>query len=459
MSSHTRPESLIGQEAGPGDSQAAIMVKWSFCGALLGFLILHPAIMILGSLMRQPTPFAWSTLVQVCREEFLRSFTPAMLPWTLGFTGVGMLAGALYGKMRHLYAALGQREELFRLITTSARDAILLLDEQGRIRFANPAAGSILGCDPAELLFCEAREVIELPEPPSGSGGHPYSDAASVSFAPAGPFRTLASRGDGSRIPVEATVGVVEPERDWLAVAVLRDISEHERLERLRRDTERIVRHDLKGPLNTISGYSRILLREDAASDPREAAEAIQQQTERMLHMIDHSLDLFRIEEGTYQLRPEWLDLEPVLYRLAEEQGALKRTRNLRVEVEVDCGSEGEPGCLLRGEPHHIESIVYNLLQNALEASPEGETVALCAKRRGDRVLILIRSSGQIPQQIRDCFFEPYVTQGKPGGTGLGTYSAKLLVRAHKGDIDFESSQQEGTLVWVELPIDPHKAK
>ena len=438
-------------------SKPLAIAKWSFCGALLGVLILHPLIMLLGNLMQQDT-LQWALFFRTARQEFLRSFTPAMLPWTLGFAAASALAGALYGRMRELTLELARREELFRLITTSARDGILLIDERGEIRFSNPGATSLTGYDPSALLRRGVQEVILSPDPdPAESGGK--TSASGLSLPYQSPSETSLLRSDGSHIPVEVTVGNGAHREGNNEVIVVRDISERKRLERLRRDTERVVRHDLKAPLNTIIGYSRILLREDITGmDPRKPAEAIQQQGERMLHMIDHSLDLFRIEEGTYELSPEWFDLEPVLHCLAREHGALKRTRNLTVELEVACEPEGAWGCPIRGEQHHIESMLSNLLQNALEASPEGGTVAVRAKSAENRILVTIHNSGEVPQQIRDRFFEPHATWGKSDGTGLGTYSAKLLARAHGGDIGFSSSPGEGTRVWVDLPPDPDQA-
>ncbi|MEF8822811.1 MAG: ATP-binding protein [Desulfohalobiaceae bacterium] len=432
-------------------STSAAIAKWSFCGALLGVLILHPLIMLLGNLMQQNT-LQWALFFRTARLEFLRSFTPEMLPWTLGFAAAAAFAGALYGRMRELTRELARREELFRMITTSARDGILLIDEHGEIRFSNPAANSHTGYDPSALLHRRAEEVILSPDT-AESGAKPATSG--LSLPGQSPFETSLVQSDGSHTPVEVTVGNGAQREGNNEVIVVRDISERKRLERLRRDTERIVRHDLKAPLNTIIGYSRILLREDTGMDPRKPAEAIQQQGERMLHMIDHSLDLFRIEEGSYELSPEWFDLEPVLHRLAREHGALKRTRNLSVGVEVACEREGDWGCPIRGERHHIESMISNLLQNALEGSPEGGVVAVRAESAPNRIRVAVHNSGEVPHQIRDRFFEPHATWGKPDGTGLGTYSARLLARAHRGDIGFSSSPGDGTRVWVDLPRDP----
>lgn len=440
------------------ESPALSIAKWGFCGALLGVFLLHPLIMLLGNLMEQET-LQWVVFFRATRIEFLQSFSPPMLPWTLGFAVAGGLAGALFGRMRQLTRELADREELFRLITTSARDGILLLDEESRIRFVNPAACSILGCEPDDLLRLRAEDVVIHPEQPDSRQREHPPPANRIPLPRKRAFEANMPGKGGAWIPVEMTIGTAEHERGWNEVAVVRDISERKRLERLRRDTERIVRHDLKAPLNTIIGYSRMLLREDTGMDPRKPAEAIQQQGERMLHMLDHSLDLFRIEEGTYELTPEWFDLEPVLQRLAREHGALKRTRSLSVEVEVACEREGEWGCPIRGERHHLESMISNLLQNALEASPEGGTVAVRAESAHNRIRLTIHNSGEIPEEIRDRFFEPHATWGKTNGTGLGTYSARLLARAHRGDIGFSSSPGEGTSVWVDLPRDPDQTE
>jgi signal transduction histidine kinase len=112
---------------------------------------------------------------------------------------------------------------------------------------------------------------------------------------------------------------------------------------------------------------------------------------------------------------------------------------------------------LIAGEETLLETMFTNLIKNAIEASPEGGTVTVSMntiEMQGQPFhLIDIHNLGVIPMDIRENFFEPYTTSGKASGTGLGTHSALLVARTHKGDINFTTSEQEGTHLLVSLPV------
>ncbi len=92
-------------------------------------------------------------------------------------------------------------------------------------------------------------------------------------------------------------------------------------------------------------------------------------------------------------------------------------------------------------------------MKNALEASPEGDVVTIALDHDGDMAHIRIRNRGCVPEEIRERFFEKYVTSGKTQGTGLGTYSAKLIAETQGGQIAMTSSEREGTVLTVRLPV------
>jgi len=99
-------------------------------------------------------------------------------------------------------------------------------------------------------------------------------------------------------------------------------------------------------------------------------------------------------------------------------------------------------------------SMLANLIKNAVEAAPAGSRVAVTLSLCGDGLAVAIHNDGIVPPDIRDRFFEKYVTHGKTKGTGLGTYSAKLIARTHGGDIGLETSDDAGTTVTVRLPAE-----
>ncbi len=233
---------------------------------------------------------------------------------------------------------------------------------------------------------------------------------------------------------------------------VLTDITKEKTLEKMRSDVERIVRHDMKSPLIGISGLARLLLREDLSEKQRGFAVTIYQSGLKLLRMINNTMSLLQIEQGTYMLNPEEVNLVDIFYSLHEE--FLPSAENKSVEFLFrleDKPMTGEDKAVIPGERILLESLFANLLQNALDASPEGETITVSVSMEKKFCVVDIHNKGTIPESIRDKFFERYVTYGKHYGTGLGTYSAMLVARVHGGEISFTTSREEGTHLIVKL--------
>jgi two-component system sensor histidine kinase/response regulator len=104
------------------------------------------------------------------------------------------------------------------------------------------------------------------------------------------------------------------------------------------------------------------------------------------------------------------------------------------------------------GDEMLCHSLLNNLVRNAVEAAPQGSAVKIHLDA-GDCAIVSIHNQGEIPEAIRDQFFDKYVTSGKKQGTGLGTYSARLLTEVQNGRIEFESSKEAGTTLQVALPL------
>jgi signal transduction histidine kinase len=95
--------------------------------------------------------------------------------------------------------------------------------------------------------------------------------------------------------------------------------------------------------------------------------------------------------------------------------------------------------------------MLYNLINNALQASPDNETIIIELGEVDGFEVVSIRNKGSVPVEIRGRLFEKYVTFGKSGGTGLGTYSAKLIAESHGGDIALDASVEGETTITVRL--------
>lgn len=240
----------------------------------------------------------------------------------------------------------------------------------------------------------------------------------------------------------------------------------HERLEkqnaelreaaRLREDVGNIMRHDLKGPLNSIIALPQIIM-EEKNLDPEQVAslKIVQESGYRMLNMINLSLDLFKMERGIYAIEPVAVDILNVVRRIFDEVQGLVEAKNASLQVLVGGNppNEGDRFFVL-GEELLCYSMFSNLIKNAVEASPEGETISAILED-GEEPAVRIQNQGAVPINIRERFFEKYATSGKSGGTGLGTYSAKLIAETQGGSIELISSDAQGTTVTVRLPSVP----
>ncbi len=223
---------------------------------------------------------------------------------------------------------------------------------------------------------------------------------------------------------------------------------------RLREDVERIIRHDLKTPLNAVIAYPQLILRNTHLTEAeREHLKTIETAGYRMLRMINRSLDLVKMERGMYQFKPVTVNLVQVLGRIAAERHLLIHKKSLKMEVILN----GQPVCdddifSVLGEDLLCYSMLANLITNAINASPEGDVVTVSLAGE-ETAIIRIHNTGSIDEEIRDRFFEKYVTSRKDArGTGLGTYSAKLMADTQNGAISMTTSEHEGTTITIRLP-------
>lgn len=236
-------------------------------------------------------------------------------------------------------------------------------------------------------------------------------------------------------------------------VCVKDDITERKRLERLEKDVERIVRHDLKSPVMSFVWVPRTLRKEkNITEDQANLLYDLEQSAHRLLKMINLSLDIFKMEEGTYAFEPEDLNIVRVVQNVMREQASLMAVRKIRTSVLL----AGQPASdrdvlLVRGEELLCHSMLTNLIKNAIEASEAEDMITVDCRGNG-RVTVAMHNPAPVPESVRETFFQKYATSGKRYGTGLGTYSARLIAETHGGDIAMESAEGIGTIVTVSFP-------
>ncbi|MBF0425130.1 MAG: hybrid sensor histidine kinase/response regulator [Magnetococcales bacterium] len=223
---------------------------------------------------------------------------------------------------------------------------------------------------------------------------------------------------------------------------------------RLREDIEQMARHDLKGPLSGLIGLPEVLLADESNLTDRQRTviRMIEKSAYTMLEMINRSLDLVKIEAGNYALQPETFDLLHVLDRVIDDMGRHAKPRKIAVRIIRNDNQGREVPFLVTGERMLCHPLFSNLILNAIEAAPDGGEVTIAlASEKGLRI-VRITNPGEVPDEVRERFFEKYVTSGKRSGTGLGTYSAWLSARTQRGSVALDCTQAGWTSVTVTLP-------
>ena len=171
---------------------------------------------------------------------------------------------------------------------------------------------------------------------------------------------------------------------------------------RLREEVEAISRHDLKNPLMVVMTVPQIILAEKSLTESQQKLlRMVEEAGRRMLEMMNRTIDLFKMERGTYMLAPVAVDVLPIVAQIAGAVGNLLQANALTFEVSVN-GKNVRTGdrFMVRGEDLLVYSLLANLFKNAAEASPGGGRISI-ALTEGESAKIAIHNGGAIPVGIR----------------------------------------------------------
>jgi two-component system sensor histidine kinase/response regulator len=213
----------------------------------------------------------------------------------------------------------------------------------------------------------------------------------------------------------------------------------------LREDVERMTRHDLKSPLAVALHASQALQDSPLSDGQLEHARMIEMAANNALEMINRTLDVYRMEKGEYQPALQAFDLGALLQRVAQQtQLAFAPNR-----IEIRFAAPGDTVCL--GEPLLCYSMFSNAFKNAAEASPEGGTIKVDVAPGYGSLHVVIDNEGEVPLTMRGRFFEKYATADKEDGTGLGTYSIRLMAEVQGGGAAMDTGDGH-TRLTITLP-------
>jgi len=344
--------------------------------------------------------------------------------------------------------ALRESEERYRSFFKSLEALKLIIEPvTGSIIDANQAAVNFYGYDLNQLKKMHVYDLRTTPK------NEVLDELSEVTSAEVGHYFMEHRLANGKIREVEVYSSPIQYRGMALIMSSIHDITEFRHLEQIKDDVERIIRHDLKSPLNCIINIPQLLMTdENLTSTQREMLGLIVSSGSKMLNQINSSLEIHKIESGNYTFYAQECDPIEIINNNISILSISLDIDSDYIDIHIAGRNCNKDRVVFQTDPILLDIILMNLLRNAFEASDKKTKVFIDISESEEEFVIAISNNRPVPLEIRDKFFEKYVTSGKKLGTGLGTYSAAIMTRAIGGKILMETSDEIGTKVSLRIP-------
>ncbi len=336
---------------------------------------------------------------------------------------------------------LEKRKSEFETVTDNMNEGLILLNNDGELLSVNKTAAKItrvfaddVGKNILDICHLKAlRNAVEALKRSS----EPYSER----------FIVLDREYCLNSSPVVAG-GKVHGN-----VIFIIDMTEKEKAEQMRREFTANVSHELKTPLQSISGCAELLSGGMVkAEDTAEFSERIYREAQRMIRLIDDIIRLSHLDEGVSDMQFEDLDLYEIAQKTVDNLTPIAEKEQIKMTVD------GEHA-VIKGVPQLIAVTLYNLCDNAVKYNKKGGNVSVSVKSGADTASVTVSDTGiGIPDEYKDRIFERFFRVDKShskevGGTGLGLSIVKHTAKLHNADISVESEVGKGTSITLTFPV------
>ena len=360
---------------------------------------------------------------------------------------IGRVASAIDKTARRVeqsFAAVVSSQRQLETLLNSMQDAVIAVSADGLVQWANQPMDQLV--PQGTRLQQPVVETIRDPD-----------FLATVKEATA--TREVKTARANSIVPGRAFDVTAAPLPDGGAVAVLRDLTETERVEKTRRDFIANVSHELRTPLTSIQGYAETLLdtTPENGAPTREFLEIIRKNSSRMSRLTEDLLTLARVESGETRFEVEEVPPAELLHDAEESFREIARSHGIDLQIKDSPGPEELPHVLADREAIH--QVFSNLIDNALKYGASGGRIILGARAVSHAVEFSVQDFGagiaseHLPRLFERFYRVDKARSRESGGTGLGLAIAKHIMLAHGGSIRAESELAHGSTFLFTLPI------
>ncbi|AFI83628.1 myristoyl transferase [Methylophaga nitratireducenticrescens] len=364
-----------------------------------------------------------------------------------------------------------RESERLQTLLNHTLEGVITIDETGIIQNFNAASVQLFGYQPEEIIGQNITQLMPVQHREHHEHGMARFLSTEQPTIIGQPVELEALHKSGQIIPIELTLSAFKWEGRYFFTGIARDISlqkaEHLALIAAKEEAEKAnqakseflsaMSHELRTPLNAILGFAQLLQSDKQApltDTQQDSLKLIIHSGEHLLKLINDVLELAKIETGSVEV-----SIEPVDVTIAIKH-CLPMLQNLADRYRVTIHTDEIPHQLVLADLTKLKQALINLISNAIKYNhPEGEVIV-----KGEiihstnRLRLTIQDTGiGIPQDKQAYLFTAFDRLGQENsgieGTGVGLIVTKRLIKAMDGHIGFESTENQGTRFWVELPI------
>ena len=364
----------------------------------------------------------------------------------------------------HLYQQVSAERERLNAIIENSGDGVMIVNPYRIIQTWNKTLANMTGISAEEAIGHPCYEVLDLRTKQGMSVCH----TACPLINPPEDGRLYAEglhyRADGLSINFADNYSPQTNEEGEIAqyIANVRDMTRLREAEELKQTLLSVISHELKTPVSIIKGYAGTLAREDANWDQQTLADGlsvIEEEADRLDRLITNLLDASRLQAGGLKLQLSYLNLADMAIATVEKL----QTTTDKHTFAVEFPDHFPP---IRADFERLQEVLTNLIGNAIKYSPDGGVIKVwgtVGERRAVRLYVSDEGIG-IPPAEQERIFDRFhrvdnrLARQTPG-TGLGLFLVKAVVEAHGGQVGVKSTPGQGSIFWIELPVEDTTGK
>lgn len=410
----------------------------------------------------------WDVVTSVNHHRYF--FLPNMNPlYAAGITLLFFITLTIYlisiikqkdhaeSNLKEKTASLISSEKSLQATVENMADGLITIDSKGTIQSFNRAAERIFGYKHAQVIGKNINVLI--PEPfksKHDSYLKKYSETGKKNIIGVG-REVEGLKSNGTLVSIDLSISEITIDDQTKFVGIIRDITEHKKLERMKNEFISTVSHELRTPLTSIKGALSIIInksQDDFSDKTSRMLATAEKNSKRLGQLINDILDMEKLDAGMLSFKENVLHANTIAKTAMEAGEAYAKTYHITLSIQCQL-----PGLMVLGDEGRLLQVLANLLSNAIKFSPTQSHVKIEVSQSDSMVRFTVFDQGEgVSETFRPYIFERFSQADgsdtrERGGTGLGLNISRAIVEKHKGNIDFYRTPENETAFYFEIPI------